>query len=252
MSDEFMVEDTNQSETEDNLFTDDLFESDTNDENEESEETTEETTEEIDNEESTTEDTDSAPAKLKAKFLGEEKEFTPDEAVPLIQKGLNYDHVAAENQALKAKVKQFETDQNLANRKDAVAEMVSRGMDEDDALERVMLMEENARLKALETEKEQTNTRQEFFNAFTEKYPDSDHKSWSDEMKAAYKDGGTNLETVYLKEKAQKAEEKAKQLEAENAALKTNNKNKEKSLGSVKGEGSKAGVDPFLQGLFGK
>lgn len=262
---EFMAEEMiNQSTSEteetgslDNMFVD---ESDTSE--------TEETTEESSNEQSEQEE---AQDFLNIRYNGEDKSLTHDQAVMLAQKGMNYDKVKGNYDALSQQIGGIRT----------IAERA--GMTLDEYVQRLNDFQEQSEIT-------------EIANEYQQKHPDVDDEAAAEYANAVYQ----NKREAQAKKNAQDAKNREKQeneyyrhqveqlfnynpnieidkldveviddinaglspLEAylrwENKSLKNkvtnnaiNSKNK-KNANSLNANSSSAGGDPFLEGLLGK
>jgi hypothetical protein len=83
------------------------------------------------------------PRRIKVKYLKEEKELTEEEAVPYIQKGMNYDYVkakadradAAEAELAELKIKV--TEQNMQKGKDALEKQLLKDGYDDEAVKKI-------------------------------------------------------------------------------------------------------------------
>ena len=85
---------------------------------------------------------------------------------------------------------------------------------------------------------------------FARKYKDVDPKTIPQEVWEAVS-SGESLVTAYGNYLAEQTAKENEKLRAEIEALKKNEENRSKSIGSMKTEGQQKGKDPFLEGLFG-
>lgn len=235
------VMDTNIAEEVD-FFADDT--EDTTPETDEVETDTKETTEEKAQEQQD----NKSPVTIKGiKFLDKDLEVSEAEAIPLIQKGLNYDHVKAEFDRLKAENETLRKQTQAKEAEKQVSEMVDKGYDEEYAKEFVALKQYKAEMEAKEAERQTETTaeskRETNLKDFIAEYPDVAPKDWSEAMREAYAKG-ENIAEIYRKEENTR-------LKAEIEALKTNSKNKEKAVGNVNTNNKPNKVDDFEAGLFG-
>ncbi len=210
----------------------------------------------------------------KAKYNGESvKVDNIDDVIKTYQKGLNYDKVNQKvtdlensriNQYVSRKAKEmgmtadeymdqvesYEKQQEQAKRQSELDEMVENGVPEAIAREviatrelRKEVQEEKNRLEQEKIDREKEQAKDKEYAEFIKEFPDV-------EPKDIPKDVFLNAQNSSLKEaylKWQNAELK-KQIEIN----KTNSKNKESSVGSTTGYGTKEDnhkTDPFLEGL---
>lgn len=214
---------------------------------------------------------------IEVKFLGETRRLSKEEAKTLAQKGLNYDHLQEELEALKnnalyqaaikgAKSLQM-SEQDFANylderARDFQVKKISkeRGIDEEAAKEVVSalrdkekeaegitsqiseLKRENDELKEFKRINELKEQMRSEWKAFSEKHPQ--FKTMDDLPKEVKEDikAGQDVDQAYIK--------------YENAQLKSELKKREaaaKSPGAAKGNSSgEDEEDDFLKGFFGK
>ena len=209
--------------------------------------------------------------KLKVKFLKEEREFTEEEAKPLIQKGLNYDHEKAARTSLETKVKKMESVMKRYgfDNMDAYVEAMEKEVQKlelnqllgdvevPDAVKALLekTLSENQKMKSaqsVETEKAESKTKKDAeyrdFFEFTEKEgiamnPDDIAKApW-------FKD---HLENGIPLVQAYKDFERA-ELKREMAILKQNKSNETKaplSGGTQKIPTKQEEEDPFMRGFL--
>lgn len=198
---------------------------------------------------------------IKVKYNGKEQEIPISEAITLTQKGMNYEHVKSELDALK-NAKEFSiidkyAKANNMSREDYVAfaekqaeqmelqQYQSAGMSEEQAKQAVerdkqaqVAIEKLALYEAKEAE---TAKWQKFFT----EHPDVDSKAIPAEVAEQMKDPKCNPSEVYNAYENKILKEKIKSLEQ-------TQKVKEKTVGSVIGDApTDTKSDPFLDGLFG-
>ena len=253
---------TTEQELPDNLFEDET-ETTPDDTNEDAtaEETTEEVTEETTEEATEAKEEQDSP-KVKVKYNGEEKEITLDEAVVLAQKGMNYDHVLGEKNAVydilgdfaKASGMELKDYLNFLNeqRKTIAVEKARTELTGKYKEAPPELLDELAQAKARELEyqtkeqqikaeqqkaEEQKQAWVKLFNAFPDVKPDA----IPSDVYEAVKKGTSPLEAYQA--------HLLTELQKELAQTKQKQKNKETSVGSVKSTGATE-KDPFLDGFY--
>ena len=216
------------------------------------------------------------------KYNKEIRRVNRDEITELAQKGLNHDRILAqrdelqrENGELQKFRQENESNLNLLNSAAELAGMsvsqflnnirenalVAKGMSRDAAKERVLredaeqkLARKSAEDAAKAENEKREKTSQERIKRdseeFARKYKDVDPKTIPQEVWEAVSSGESLVAAYgnYLAEQTAKENEK---LRAEIEALKKNEENRSKSIGSMKTEGQQKGKDPFLEGLFG-
>lgn len=182
------------------------------------------------------------------KFLGEDRDVSLDEMRELAQKGMNYDHVKEQSETLKG----YETFlKELADSGDMTiedlmattrakmlvqkAESEGRELSEEDALKQV-----RGAAQQQTAEKSETEKRQEAITRFISLYPGIDSKDipqsvWDEAERLG------DLIVPYQKYELQK-------LRDENAQLRQNNKNRERSTGSRRTTGATTPSDAFDEG----
>lgn len=216
------------------------------------------------------------------KYNKEIRRVNREEVTELAQKGLNHDRILAqrdelqrENGELQKFRQENESNLNLLNSAAELAGMsvsqflnnirenalVAKGMSRDAAKERVLredaeqkLARKSAEDAAKAENEKREKTSQERIKRdseeFARKYKDVDPKTIPQEVWEAVSSGESLVAAYgnYLAEQTAKENEK---LRAEIEALKKNEENRSKSIGSMKTEGQQKGKDPFLEGLFG-
>ena len=216
------------------------------------------------------------------KYNKEIRRVNRDEITELAQKGLNHDRILAqrdelqrENGELQKFRQENESNLNLLNSAAELAGMsvskflnnirenalVAKGMSRDAAKERVLREDAEQRLarKSAEDAAKAENEKREKTSQerikrdseeFARKYKDVDPKTIPQEVWEAVS-SGESLVTAYGNYLAEKTAKENEKLRAEIEALKKNEENRSKSIGSMKTEGQQKGKDPFLEGLFG-
>ena len=216
------------------------------------------------------------------KYNKEIRRVNRDEITELAQKGLNHDRILAqrdelqrENGELQKFRQENESNLNLLNSAAELAGMsvsqflnnirenalVAKGMSRDAAKERVLredaeqkLARKSAEDAAKAENEKREKTSQERIKRdseeFARKYKDVDPKTIPQEVWEAVS-SGESLVTAYGNYLADKTAKENEKLRAEIEALKKNEENRSKSIGSMKTEGQQKGKDPFLEGLFG-
>lgn len=216
------------------------------------------------------------------KYNKEIRRVNRDEVTELAQKGLNHDRILAqrdelqrENGELQKFRQENESNLNLLNSAAELAGMsvsqflnnirenalVAKGMSRDAAKERVLredaeqkLARKSAEDAAKAENEKREKTSQERIKRdseeFARKYKDVDPKTIPQEVWEAVS-SGESLVTAYGNYLAEQTAKENEKLRAEIEALKKNEENRSKSIGSMKTEGQQKGKDPFLEGLFG-
>lgn len=215
-----------------------------------------------------------SPEKVKVKFLGQERELTRDELVSAAQKGLNYDHVAEERDELKGRVASFDQAQKGINileryakaagmsveqygdwlekqeQENQVKGMAEKGVPEDVARRLVELEAKERQRDTREAEFQHKQQEEELqkqqFADFVKEYPEI--RDFDKEIPAEVWTSvrtGTPLVQAYRSWENQ-------ELKRQIAAVKKNEENKHKAVGSVTGDAAGSTKrDPFLDGLSG-
>lgn len=273
-----MTEETNQmmesgaGELPENLFDEDVetaVETETAEVETEENPETEQTAEDGGNGEDQTEDGGKGTeASIRVKFNGEEKDITLSEARTLAQKGMNYDHVVSERDrnksafdflAEQAKSKGMTVEDYIAGeRKNAEDQRILLKMEElrerdDDAsdetlrsLAKLELAEEEAKKKREEAEASETekNNEIEGWNKLFKAHPELIEKDGqtkiNDAVFALVREGHTPTEAYYMT--------RIKELEEQNKIAESEEKAKNKSIGSLRGDQATE-EDAFLEGF---
>ena len=212
------------------------------------------------------------------KFNKEIRKVNRQEVTELAQKGLNHDRILEqrdhlqqenaellkfkqENEAiiglLDAAAQKSGTDRNTFLQSVRENAYVSQGLSRDAAHERVLREDAEQRLSRTEkadAEKQQTQqgqelARQQDIERFLKLYKDVDPNTIPKEVWDDVRNGETLVSAYGRYENRQLAESNRKLQESINA-LKQNEKNKQKSIGSAKTEGKETARDPFLEYLL--
>lgn len=200
-----------------------------------------------------------AEPKYTVKYNGKEQELTLQELIANAQKGMNYDHVVAERdrlknspelaeidaqaRALKMTRQQYITHLGETEARREVAELTENGMEQERAKELVALRraarEKQAEDQRMAAEKEAADKRTADLRAFAAQYPGV--KQFPPEVLEAIQGGRTPLEAYQTYELAQ--------VKAELEAVKKNQENKAKAVGSVRDGAAPQKKDSFLEGF---
>ncbi len=212
------------------------------------------------------------------KFNKEIRKVSRQEVTELAQKGLNHDRILEQRDHLQqenAELLKFKQDNEaIIGLLDAAAQKsgtdrntflqsvrenayVSQGLSRDAAHERVLREDAEQRLSRTEkadAEKQQAQqgqelARQQDIERFLKLYKDVDPNTIPKEVWDDVRNGETLVSAYGRYENRQLAESNRKLQESINA-LKQNEKNKQKSIGSAKTEGKETAKDPFLEYLF--
>ena len=218
------------------------------------------------------------PVMYDLKYNGEKKLVTVDEMKTLAQKGLNYDKVSQERDALRqesTELRKFRDDnhellgvlttaaQNSGMDVPAFVRTIrenlltSQGVDREVARERIAREDAERQLAAAreqETsgkrkETEEQERRRQDAEAFGKLYQDVDPKTIPDEVWEEVRKG-ESLVTAYGRYENRQLQAEIKRLKEQQTAAEQNNKNREKTLGSVKTGGQTAAKDPFLEAFL--
>nr|DAI45983.1 MAG TPA: hypothetical protein [Caudoviricetes sp.] len=212
------------------------------------------------------------------KFNKEIRKVSRQEVTELAQKGLNHDRILEQRDHLQqenAELLKFKQDNEaIIGLLDAAAQKsgtdrntflqsvrenayVSQGLSRDAAHERVLREDAEQRLSRTEQleaaknkgQQEQELARQQDIERFLKVYKDVDpgqipKEVWDDVR------GGETLVSAYGRYENRQLAESNRKLQESINALKQNEKNKQKSIGSAKTEGKETAKDPFLEYLF--
>lgn len=264
--------------------------SDDDDGNQTEEETSEETAEEPEEtgeqteqqEQPEEEPTQEPPEELfDLKFNKEIRKVNRQEVTELAQKGLNHDRILEQRDHLQqenAELLKFKQENEaIIGLLDAAAQKsgtdrdtflqsvrenayVSQGLSRDAAHERVLREDAEQRLsrsekleaernRSQQSQQEQEQARQQDIDRFLKLYKNVDPGTIPKEVWDDVRNGETLVSAYGRYENRQLAESNRKLQESINA-LKQNEKNKQKSIGSAKTEGKETAKDPFLEYLL--
>jgi hypothetical protein len=211
-----------------------------------------------------TEPTEEQDDGLTVKYNGKEQKVGKDEIPTLVQKGLNYDHIQSELDSMRSG-NMYKALKRAADKEGMSVEQYAKYVldrDDADALSEAEaavrkenpnlpnniikeLAEARAAKKQHNAKAEEASESEIAWAEALKEYPDMTRDSIPDEVLQAVASGKTPLIAMKDYEIAQlRAEKKRSAIEEKNQ------KNKEKSTGSMNGNRSD-GDDQFLQGLFG-
>jgi hypothetical protein len=180
------------------------------------------------------------------KHLDEVRSVTLDDMRVLAQKGMDYDRIRERADSVKRYedfLKEMADGQDVESFMDTVRarKLAGKdGIDETTALERVKLNREREELNAQkESEKPdpETERRQKSYVEFKTKFPALNSSDIPDEVWAAHQKGDS-LTVAYLDYQNKSLNEKVK-------ALEQNQKNKERTTGSLKSDGAAKALDEW-------
>lgn len=279
MDEEFGVDLSDLVSDDDGNQTDEETSEETAEESEPAEESEEQTEETEQPEEEPAQEPKAEPEELfDLKFNKEIRKVNRQEVTELAQKGLNHDRILEqrdhlqqenaellkfkqENEAiiglLDAAAQKSGTDRNTFLQSVRENAYVSQGLSRDAAHERVLREDAEQRLSRTEQleaakdkgQQEQEQARQQDIERFLKLYKDVDPNTIPKEVWDDVRNGETLVSAYGRYENRQLAESNRKLQESINA-LKQNEKNKQKSIGSAKTEGKETAKDPFLEYLF--
>lgn len=223
------------------------------------------------------------PEKITCKYLKGEKDIPRSEIRQTLQKGLNHDRVVQQRDELRQTLNEqmqwrSQNEENLSAL-EAVAKSCNmdvpaflksmrinlktqQGMSREAANEQVM--REDAERQLAANQKRQTAQQQEQnqqeqlkqrverdMREFQQRYPGVNINNVPQSVIADAASGKHSLVGAYALYENQRLQNQIKELNAKVAAAEQNQKNKQKSLGSVKSSGQKdSKVDDFLAALF--
>ena len=279
MDEEFGVDLSDLVSDDDGNQTDEEISEETAEESEPAEEPEKQTEETKQPEEEPTQEPKAEPEELfDLKFNKEIRKVNRQEVTELAQKGLNHDRILEqrdhlqqenaellkfkqENEAiiglLDAAAQKSGTDRNTFLQSVRENAYVSQGLSRDAAHERVLREDAEQRLSRTEQleaakdkgQQEQEQARQQDIERFLKLYKDVDPNTIPKEVWDDVRNGETLVSAYGRYENRQLAESNRKLQESINA-LKQNEKNKQKSIGSAKTEGKETAKDPFLEYLL--
>ena len=276
MDEEFGVDLSDLVSDDDGNQTDEETSEETAEESEPAEESEEQTEETEQPEEDPAQEPKAEPEELfDLKFNKEIRKVNRQEVTELAQKGLNHDRILEqrdhlqqenaellkfkqENEAiiglLDAAAQKSGTDRNTFLQSVRENAYVSQGLSRDAAHERVLREDVEQRLSRTEQleaakdkgQQEQEQARQQDIERFLKIYKDVDPNTIPKEVWDDVRNGET---LVFAYGRYENRQSNRKLQESINA-LKQNEKNKQKSIGSAKTEGKETAKDPFLEYLF--
>lgn len=198
-----------------------------------------------------------APQTLRVKYNGQEMDMPIEQAIPLIQKGMNYDHVNEQLTALK-NAPERQMIENLARQsgktpqeymRDVTAAMETQkvraimaqnpGMSKETAMQ---MLEKDKQLEKTQSELE-TARRQEaqaapeikrnqMLRDFFTRHSDLSPKDIPQEVLKAVGEG-SDMESAYMAWQNKQLSAQLQEMQAKLAALETNQNNKAKTVGTV-------------------
>ena len=206
-------------------------------------------------EEDTNPDGGQTDAKVKVRYLGQERELSMSELVTAAQKGLDYDHVRQERDALRQSPELLLLDQlaeeagltraeyirAVQQRREEmqIADDVKNGVPEETARRLRALEAAERRRKAEEAQAERKRSREQELQDFIRAYPDV--KEFPEEVLDSIRKGEKPLAAYQAYEN--------RMLKARLAAFEKNSDNKRRSPGSLAGSGSRENADAFSEGF---
>lgn len=219
-----------------------------------------------------TETVDARPQTWELRHMGEVRQANEAEMVELAQKGLDYDRIRSQYDELRPVMDMLSTFANRQgmNTKDYIANLRAQakqaeGFSEADARRSVELEDREAIVAAAEAERqaqqdataqaqraeaEAASRRQADILEFQQTFPEAakDPNSIPPQVWAEVR-GGSSLVAAYARYAVQQARQDAATAKRETASVQQNQKNADRSTGSMKsaGDGLKS-KDPFLEG----
>ena len=201
------------------------------------------------------------------KHLGETKDYTREEVIPLAQKGLDYDRIRTERDALKAEKASLQEHEDFLKE---LAELAGSTIDDlmVDTKARLVVQDEKKKgneitfeqakyrvqtdMRAKKTQAPVVSKREESFQWFQRNFPDVAAEDIPTEVWMEFGDGSqVDLSVAYQKymsnSELRKTQEELKQLQEKMKTLEQNVKNKNRSTGSRRSNGSPP-IDHDLDG----
>ena len=211
-----------------------------------------------------------AEEKFTLNHLGEIKDYTKEETITLAQKGLDYDRIRQERDALKSEhadwKERIEFLDNLAERSgqtvdEMMVSVMAKLVYEDEQKKGYNITEEQARYRvesemkakkkapAKETAEDPLEKRRnEYFAQFQEDYPDVKPDQISKEVWQEFGDGSKrSLSFIYAKHLSKQKDDQIQQLQAKAETAEQVKENRKRSTGSRRSNGSPV-VDHDLDG----
>ncbi len=255
-----MFEQTNQTEVmEENLFDDSGFE-DTNDEFDFSDDSGDDADTAGEGETNQSGDEGAnEPERHEIVYNGQKISLTLDELKTNAQKGMNYDHVHSELMNLRnspalgviekyARKSGMTTEQYVQHLQQLdeaqrVNQMTGEGVPEAYAKRLIELEDKDKARSEREAAEQKRANETAQYNKFLREYPDVKATDIPEEVWQRFRDGMDLTASYAIYEN--------KALKNQVQQYKQNEVNKQKSVGSVKGDSSETNSDAFLEGLFG-
>lgn len=198
------------------------------------------------------------------KHLGETKDYSKDEIIPLAQKGLDYDRIRTERDALKAEQTSLKEHEDFLKElaelagqsiEDLMVDTRARLIVQDEKKKGNSISFENAKYRVqseLKAKKAPAQSKlQESFAMFAKVYPDVKAEDIPKEVWTEFADGKRDLSVVYTeylsRAELRKTQQELKQLKEKMQAAEQNQKNRQRSTGSRRSNGSPH-VDHDLDG----
>ena len=196
---------------------------------------------------------------IRVKYNGEERDLTPDEAVMYAQKGLNYDHILEERDRAHAVLDKYAElsglsrgeyleflAKNLENQKgqSGIEALRAKFPNADDEVLRELYL---AQAKAAEKEEDDARRAEEAkgrepWDKFFARHSDLNAKTLPGEFMRLVEEEGLSPEEAFL---TLKNAELLAQIEQDKAGADA----RRRAIGSLRGDGGKKKVDPFLAGF---
>lgn len=199
------------------------------------------------------------------KHLGETKDYSKDEIIPLAQKGLDYDRIRTERDTLKSEQATLKEHEEFLKE---LAELAGQSVEELMIATKARLIVQDEKKKGRDISLENAMYRvqsdmkakkaapvktaiQESFARFAELYPDVKAEDIPKEVWTAFGDGKKDLSIVYTQylsnSELKKTQEKLRQLEEKVKTAEQNQKNRQRSTGSRRSNGTPQ-IDHDLDG----
>lgn len=201
------------------------------------------------------------------KHLGETKDYSRDEIIPLAQKGLDYDRIRTERDSLKAEKASLQEHEDFLKE---LAELAGSTIDDlmVDTKARLVVQDEKKKgndisfeqaryrvqtdMKAKKAQAPVVSKREESFQWFKRNFPDVAAEDIPKEVWMEFGDGSqVDLSVAYQKyvsnSELKKTQDELKQLQEKFKTLEQNQKNKQRTTGSRRSNGSPP-IDHDLDG----
>ena len=200
------------------------------------------------------------------KHLGETKDYTRDEIIPLAQKGLDYDRIRTERDTLKSEKASLQEHEDFLKEladmagtsvEDLMVDTKARLIVADEKKKGVNITFEQAKYR-VQTEARAKKAQdpaktelEESFSRFTKLFPDVKAEDIPKEVWQEFDGGKKDLAVIYAqnlnKAELKKTQDELKQLQEKMKTLEQNEKNKNRSTGSRRSNGSPP-IDHDLDG----